>query len=140
MRLLARREHAAYELAAKLEQRGFERGAAEAEIQRLGDEGLQSDERFAELFVEQRVGRGDGPLKIRASLAERGVASSLVDASLAPYEQEWTALARDALERRFGARGASTRAERAKRMRFLQQRGFPADAVWRVTDEDNAEE
>ncbi|MEF8833665.1 MAG: RecX family transcriptional regulator [Halofilum sp. (in: g-proteobacteria)] len=65
MRLLARREHAAAELAAKLEQRGYARAAIDAEIEQLAAEGLQSDERFAMLFVEQRVARGDGPLKLR---------------------------------------------------------------------------
>lgn len=138
MRLLARREHAAGELAAKLEQRGFERGAIEAELARLAEEGLQSDERFATLFVEQRVARGDGPTKLRAALAERGVATALVDAALLPFEEEWTALAREALERRFGASAPATRAEQAKRMRFLQGRGFPAGVVRRVTENQDA--
>ncbi len=140
MRLLARREHAAGELAAKLERRGYGRDAIDAEIERLAAEGLQSDERFAMLFVEQRVARGDGPLKLRSALGERGVQGDLIDTALAPFEDEWTALARDALERRFGVLAPDTRAELSKRMRFLQGRGFPAGIIRRVTDYDNADD
>ena len=140
VRLLARREHAGEELALKLEQRGFGRSAIDAEIERLAAEGLQSDERFANLFVEQRVARGDGPLKLRSALGERGVDGQTIDAALLPFEEEWTALAREALERRFGVSAPATRAELSKRMRFLQGRGFPAGIVRRVTDYDNADD
>ena len=136
MRLLARREHAAGELASKLVRRGFERAAADAEIARLAREGLQSDERFAELFVEQRAARGDGPLKIRAALDERGVASERSDAALAPYDDEWSSRAREALQGRFGGEAPASRRERARRARFLQSRGFPGSIVARVTGEE----
>nr|WP_281182048.1 regulatory protein RecX [Halofilum ochraceum] len=124
----------------KLEQRGYGRAAIDAEIERLAAEGLQSDERFANLFVEQRVARGDGPLKLRSALGERGVDRQIIDAALLPFEEEWTSLAREALERRFGVSAPATRAELSKRMRFLQGRGFPAGIVRRVTDYDNADE
>jgi len=140
VRLLARREHAAGELAAKLEKRGYARAAIDAEIERLAAEGLQSDERFATLFVEQRVARGDGPLKLRSALGNRGVDAGTIDAALAPFEDEWNALAREALERRFGVSAPATRNELSKRMRFLQGRGFPAGIVRRVTDYDNADD
>jgi regulatory protein len=140
VRLLARREHAGEELALKLEQRGFGRSAIDAEIERLAAEGLQSDERFANLFVEQRVARGDGPLKLRSALGERGVDGQTIDTALLPFEEDWTALAREALERRFGVSAPATRAELSTRMRFLQGRGFPAGIVRRVTDYDNADD
>jgi regulatory protein len=140
VRLLARREHAAGELAAKLEQRGYDRASIAAEIERLAAEGLQSDERFATLFVEQRAGRGDGPVKLRAALGDRGVDGATIDSALAPFEEEWTTLAREALVRRFGVSAPATRAEQSKRMRFLQGRGFPAGMIRRVIDYDNADE
>ena len=134
LRLLARREHAARELAAKLERRGYPRAAVTAELERLAEAGLQSESRFTEQFVEQRVGRGDGPLKIRAALHERGVDGARIDAALEPYEDDWTVRAAEAAERRFGRKAPGTRNERARRARFLQQRGFSADVVRRVTE------
>lgn len=130
IRLLARREHSAAELAAKLKQRGFDRGLIDAEVTRLTAEGLQDDVRFAEQFTEERVQRGDGPLKIRSALAERGVAASVSDAALAPFADRWQELAWDALVRRFGSQPATERREWARRMRFLQTRGFPGEVAW----------
>ena len=132
MRLLARREHGARELATKLEQRGYPGALIEAEIERLAAAGLQDDHRFAELFAEQRVERGDGPLKIRAALGQRGIDDALINSVLAPFEEEWLERARAVLDRRFGAAAVTTRADRARRLRFLESRGFPASVAWRA--------
>jgi regulatory protein len=94
---------------------------------------LQCDQRFAELYAQQRVDRGDGPRKIRAALAERGVSSVHIDSALSPYSEEWTDRAMSAAAQRFGSIAAESRRERARRARFLEQRGFPADVIQRVT-------
>ncbi len=48
MDLLARREHSRLELYQKLKQKKFEPNIINTELDKLSDEGLQSDERFAE--------------------------------------------------------------------------------------------
>lgn len=136
IRLLARREHGAHELADKLVRRGHAPAAAAAEVERLAAAGLQSDARFVEAFVEQRVGHGDGPLKIRAALVQRRIAAERIEAALAPFEEEWPQRATAALHKRFGEAPAGTWQERARRARFLQQRGFPAEIVRRTTEFD----
>lgn len=138
--LLARREHSARELITKLVRRGFDAGEVEAQVQRLAEAGLQSDARFAELYAEQRVRRGDGPLKIRAALSERGIPGELVDDVLEAHEDEWTERARDALAKRFGLTLPASRPERARWARFLRGRGFPAAVVYRVTTNDDDEQ
>lgn len=141
MRLLARREHAVRELAGKLVARGFDQDLVAEELAALADEGLQSDERFAESYTRTRVERGDGPHKIRAALTERGVAPGLIEWALEPYADEWRQRALDLIERRFGVReGGASYAERARRARFLQQRGYTADVVGAVTRAPVAEE
>jgi regulatory protein len=101
---------------------------------------LQCDERFAELYARERVDRGDGPRKIRAALSERGVSGAHIDSALAPYSQEWIDRATNVAAQRFGSAAADSARERARRARFLDQRGFPADVIQRVTryttDED----
>jgi len=139
VRLLSRREHAAHELLGKLAQRGFRRDDAEQEIDRLAAAGLQSDTRFAEQFTWQRVERGDGPLKIRAALGERGVSEDLIEQVLEPYEPEWVERAEAVARRRFGATAPASWSERARRARFLQQRGFPVVTVRRVTAFDETD-
>lgn len=116
--------------------RGYTPEAVTAELERLAASGLQSDARFAEAFAERRIERGDGPVKVRAALAERRVAAERIDAALAPFEEEWPERAAAVLRKRFGDAPARTWQERARRARFLQQRGFPAEIVRRATDYD----
>lgn len=134
--MLTRREHSARELERKLRNRGFDTAAISAEIGRLAGAGLQSDERFAESYVRERIERGDGPRKIQAALAERGISSQAIEAALAPFSDQWMDRAADAAARRFGTSAPDTARERARRARFLEQRGFPADVIRRATRND----
>ena len=68
MDFLARREYGQAELVKKLADKGYQRSIVEGELQRLTDEGLQSDTRFAESFVQSRINQGKGPVRIRADL------------------------------------------------------------------------
>lgn len=133
---MTRREHSAAELAAKLRERGHDPAGIDVEIERLAAAGLQSDRRFAESYVSTRVERGDGPLKLRAALRERGVDADVIEAALAPHDEEWLERAQRLSERRFGEHAAASWPERARRARFLQGRGYPADIVRRVTQFD----
>ena len=130
MGLLARREHARRELQRKLAGRGHSPELAESVIADLASAGLQSDERFAEVFVRSAVERGHGPLKIRAGLRERGVDGDVALAGLG--DNDWCDRAVMAVGKRFGQEMARDRADWAKRARFLASRGFPSDVVSRV--------
>ncbi len=128
MDLLARREHSARELRHKLARRGFGPDEIEQALEGLQADGLQSDARFAEDYCRSRIGRGFGPLRIRAELGERGVAGSHVEAALAAEAADWHALAAEAWQRRFGVAPADRR-EQARQQRFLLNRGFPGEVV-----------
>ncbi len=126
--LLAQREQSEGELLRKLGRRfpGFESLKAEV-IAQLQSDGLQSDARLAESYVRYRSQRGQGPNKIRNELSQKGVASSLITESLNDESIDWVALARFVVEKRFGESLVSSDLEpkeRARRSRFLQQRGF----------------
>ncbi len=129
MDLLARREHAAGELMHKLEKAGFERNAAEAAVAGLTRDGLQSDERYVEAFVQSRVRRGKGPVRIRAELRERGAATAAIEAALAAADADWAALARSVREQKFGRRRPADFKDKARQMRFLQYRGFESEHI-----------
>ena len=129
MDLLARREHAASELVAKLERAGFLTETAMSAIAALASEGLQSDERFVESFVQSRVNQGKGPQRIRADLRQRGVADTAIAHALEAAEPDWYALARAARERKFGPALPTEYKEKARQMRFLQYRGFESDQI-----------
>lgn len=127
--LLARREYSRSELARKLAQKGAMPAQVAAVLDECAAQGLQNDARFAEALVTSRVRRGQGALRIRRELAERGVAEALIEAALAQAGVDWCALARDVCRRKYGPEPATDWPERARRARFLGYRGFGADAI-----------
>jgi len=129
MDYLARREHARGELTRKLETAGFDTDIAADAIQRLAEEGLQSDRRFVESFVQSRINQGKGPTRIHADLGERGIASGLIDEILEDSGEDWHALARKIRVKKFGSALPVDFKEKARQMRFLQYRGFEPDQI-----------
>lgn len=134
VRLLARREHSQGELQKKLAQRDFDEQQIAAALLQLAEKDLQSDQRFAEMFVRSKTQQGQGPIRIRAELVQRGVAGSLVEAAFAEAQCDWLALAETVYQRRFGGGAADTYQEKAKRMRFLQYRGFTTDMIQQLME------
>ncbi|MDD2893962.1 MAG: regulatory protein RecX [Halothiobacillaceae bacterium] len=126
LRLLIRREHASGELARKLQQRGVSREQAHEALAELAEQGWQSDTRFAAQFARDHAARGDGPLKIRAAMQQRGVSASLIDEALRELDVNWLAAASAARGKRFGADLPQDAAESMRQQRFLMTRGFEA--------------
>lgn len=133
MDLLARREHSRQELQRKLGRRYDAEDIQEA-LGRLSEEGLLSDERFALSFARERVSKGYGPQRIQQELLQRGVSGTIADRAVqelqAQESLDWSRMARDALRKKFGDdRLPQEFAERARRLRFLQYRGFAVDEL-----------
>jgi regulatory protein len=129
MGLLAGREQSRAELRRKLEKAGFQPDVASDAIQRLSEEGLQSDHRFVDAFVQSRIRQGKGPVRIRAELAERKLPAGLVEDAIGQADPDWTAMAREVRERKFGAGVPADFSEKARQMRFLQYRGFEPEQI-----------
>ncbi len=121
--LLARREYTRAELEERLLRHEHAPDEVSALLDRLADDGLQSDARFVEHFVRSRVARLQGPRKISAELGNRGIDREMIARALEESDADWTALASEALARRFDGPGDDMKA-RARRQRFLASRGF----------------
>jgi regulatory protein len=132
--LLARREHSRDELERKLRVRGFADATLAETLASLETEGLLADRRFAESFVRARIGRGQGPARIRAELAARGVDQACAVEQLAATEVDWVRLAARARIRRFGPALPENQKERARQARFLQYRGFDSAHIMAALD------
>ena len=129
LRLLARREHSVLELRYKLALRNFADDIIGRILTDLIEEGLLSDQRFAEVYVRGRFERGFGPQRIQAELRERGVADNLAERMLEEWSGCWTESARQQRDKRFGAVRPDDFAAKARQMRFLQQRGFTGEQI-----------
>ncbi len=138
--LLARREHSRFELAAKLARRGYPAEEIAACLDALEETQLLSDARYAESYVRSRVEKGYGPLRIRQELRERGVAASLAEAVLASYARRWPALAQRQYRRKFGVTRPADYPDWARRVRYLGGRGFSAEHMRALFDDEPNQE
>ncbi|MCJ7593000.1 MAG: recombination regulator RecX [Woeseiaceae bacterium] len=129
MDFLARREYGQTELIRKLADRGYDRSVAEQAVIKLTAEGLQSDQRFAESFVQSRINQGKGPVRIRLDLGQRGLTDAVIENAIEQSEADWQDLAREVRRRKFSAAKPLDFKSKAKQMQFLQYRGFEQDHV-----------
>lgn len=132
IRLLARREHSAQELSRKLIAKGHSQPGVKAVLAKLQNLDLQSDQRFCEMYVRNRVNKGYGPIRIRQDLYQRGLDDELIDAELTFPAERWVELARSIRGKRFSDAQPIGRDAWNTQARFLARRGFPADLIYRV--------
>jgi len=146
--LLGIREHGAKELKSKLLSKfpetpellaeyqavpGFVATVVDEVLLRCQANNWQSDERYIEQSVRNWAAKGCGPIKIRQKLTMASDRSDLISAYLDWDDSEWLELALAALLKKYGNIDLpSERKEQAKRMRFLQSRGFSSEIIWKA--------
>ncbi|MFP2770968.1 regulatory protein RecX [Oceanisphaera sp. KMM 10153] len=129
LRLLSRRDHSRRELAQKLRQRQFDAELIELALDKLERQQWLSDSRFAVVQVRQHVFRKHGPLRIRAELQRKGVTQVEIELALEAEAPDWFELALACYRSRFAFAERLDIKERARRVRYLQSRGFTSDHV-----------
>lgn len=128
VRLLARREHGAHELAQKLLKKypHDEVQHAMDECQRLD---LQSDARFVESLCRTRVRQGHGPARIRQDLQNVRIDRDLIDRILYEERDNWVSYARDVWMKKYGGHDDPSFTATQKQKQFLLYRGFSVDTI-----------
>jgi regulatory protein len=124
LRLLARREHSRAELERKLGPHAGSPADLAEVLAALAQKKQLSDERYAEERARS-LSRKYGTGRIRQDLKSKGVDQETIERVSSEGELE---RARSILARKYLA-PAATREERARRMRFLQGRGFSFDII-----------
>jgi regulatory protein len=127
MNFLARREHSVWELRRKLKRRFADESVLDAQLSRLTEQNLQSDMRFAESYVRQRISRGYGPVRLREELRERGISRTDIAQIMEELEIDWRTHAIQVMQNKFGDLSPHDLKEEARRARFMQHRGFTAE-------------
>lgn len=138
LRLLTARALSERELAQRLQRQGFAAAAVALEVRRLRQAGLVDDVAVARATCADLLRRGYGRKRLAAALARRGVAAPAARQVLAEVSAEEE---RDAFERALQrlnrrGRGRTLPPERARVVRYLLARGFPAWLVARVGGSD----
>ena len=144
LRLLAHRARSVAEMRARLKRHGLRSSVVEAEIQRLTQAGLLNDEEFAREKTGSLLRRGMGPRgvlsRISSSRVEAASARAAVDDAVEAAGGE-EALAREALDRKYGDLSGADKRTRAKAANYLVRRGFSsrvAAKVSRVYSDDHS--
>uniref|UniRef100_UPI00334147D6 recombination regulator RecX n=1 Tax=Castellaniella defragrans TaxID=75697 RepID=UPI00334147D6 len=135
---LSRREHSRLELRRKLAAYCDDPGQIEAVLDELQHHHWQSDQRYAESYVQRQAVR-QGAARILQTLRRQGIDEDALRAlggGLADTESE---RARSVWQRKFGHPPADAR-EYARQYRFLASRGFSAECVRRILGARDAED
>ena len=98
----------------------------------LWEHGLQSDQRYLEDFVRSRLLKGSGPLKIAHELRTRGIDEGALDSYLSTQNIDWLDVATATYQKKYRNNTEMDARERAKRVRFMQSKGFPSDIIFRL--------
>lgn len=125
IRLLADREHSRLEMRRKLLARDYDPAAVEEALQSLEKQGLLSDERFTEQYINVLKRKGFGPLRMRSLLRERGINDTMIHEWVDNREDEWRHLMIQAARRKFGDSKGEDFSQKSKIARFLEYRGYP---------------
>ena len=134
LRLLARREHSRAELGRKLAPRAASPEALQSLLDSLEQKQQLSNARFASERARV-LSRKFGAARIRLDLKSKGVGEEIID-SVALEGEAGRAAA--ILARKYRD-PAATREEIARRMRFLQQRGFSHDTIRKLLSSEDAD-
>ncbi|WP_211183534.1 regulatory protein RecX [Thalassotalea sp. Y01] len=126
---LARREHSCHELRQKLKQKDFELDDINLVLEKLIEHDIQSDLRYAQCVIRQRLAKGYGRTYISNELKQKGLASDISSQAFASEPVDWFELAQQVYHKRFGDVPIRDQKDKAKRVRFLQYRGFDFEQI-----------
>ncbi len=130
--LLSRREQSRSELIRRLISRDIGNECAEHLLDQLAEEGWQSDQRFCENLFETRRNNGYGPIRIRAELEQHRIDPGLIDEVTAQSADEWLERLEQLYRKKYREPVIDSAKERAKRSRFLNQRGFSSEQIQKL--------
>lgn len=83
LRYLERRERSAFEVKSHLISRGFPEEEIEAALQDLEELRYIDDARYCDDYIRYGAGKGRGPVRLQAELAEKGIGAGLIQEALA---------------------------------------------------------
>jgi len=130
LKYLSMREHSRQELGRKLARYAQEEDDVEGLLDWLQKEKMLSDARFSEVLVHRRAARF-GNSRILHELQNHGIDGDALREAKEKLSSDEKVRALDVWRKKFGRKPADA-SERARQMRFLQQRGFSHDAIQAV--------
>ena len=125
------------ELCEKLVRKGYVSPAAEAVVERLRENRLIDDARYAERMAQAQLGRAVGAYAVRRKLRAKRLSEETIEAAMEDFDDAQQASAcreaADSLWRKYSA--LAPREGRAKLSQALARRGFGWEVIRAVVDD-----
>jgi regulatory protein len=128
LRILARREHSKLELTHKLHDKNFDQDKINDVIDLLEQKNFLNNTRFANSYARRRANKGLGKLRIQAELKQRGISKE----TMADIQWDDQETIKKIYQKKFGLKPMNDLKDKAKRINFLQYKGFGADEIRKV--------
>ena len=80
-------------------------------------------------MVRSRAQDGWGPIRLQNELKQKGIIDEIIQCAIVNSGYNWNQLARDVLRKKFRGKVSCDYSEKAKKMRFLQYRGFTQEQI-----------
>ncbi|GAA6135198.1 regulatory protein RecX [Oceaniserpentilla sp. 4NH20-0058] len=134
--LLARREYSYGELEAKLLPVSQSEDLLYKVLDWLVEMGLQSDERFTEMFIRSKYLGGYGQVRISLELKQKHIRSELIEWHFEDLasELDWQSEVLNLIEKKTKSLDLSELKDKNKLMGFLQRRGFTLNQIYTALD------
>jgi len=135
-RLLSRRAHSEEEIRKKLSKKGINLAVINDVIERLKERGYLNDKELAKEWTLSLIKRRLwGKKRIEYFLSQRGISQDIIDELLKDIlkDLDEEKIAKDALQKWFSYK--HSKKDKAKQARFLYQRGFSWDTIYKIINE-----
>ncbi|WP_286235042.1 regulatory protein RecX [Thalassotalea sediminis] len=133
--LLSRREHSVKELKQKFLQRGYASEDFSDVIEFLVANQYLSEQRFTESVFRNRINKGYGAKYIEQELMQKGIDSTMINNVAEEMSVDWQEVATRVYDKKFGTTPITDDKNKAKRIRFLQYRGFASQEIFSLINE-----
>lgn len=136
MRALDQRMQTGKELRTRLLRKGFETETIDAALAKLAEYGYLNDERFAELWIENRLAhRPRGKRMLEQELRQKGVDRQIVDDTVASMEIDDRAAALELASKRLkSVQGLPIEEQKKKLTGILARKGFDYGVIRTTLD------
>ena len=128
MNALSRREHSEKEIFLKFVNLVNSKDTLLEEILKLKEEGLISNQRYAEAYIRSRFHSGFGPIRIKYELEKKGVIESIIKTAFQETDLDWDDKLKSEFKKKYESNDMKSLNDN-KISKFFLYRGFDLEKI-----------
>tara|TARA_Y100000816_G_scaffold215261_1_gene160484 strand:+ start:727 stop:1176 length:450 start_codon:yes stop_codon:yes gene_type:complete len=128
MNALSRREHSEKEIYLKFVNLVNSKDTLLEEILKLKEEGLISNQRYAEAYIRSRFHSGFGPIRIKYELEKKGVIESIIKTAFQETDLDWDDKLKSEFKKKYESNDMKSLNDN-KISKFFLYRGFDLEKI-----------